>query len=88
MLNIIWCRKSSVSLIGDMRQGKYSTLTLKTEVTYIQFTDILEVLVQRFNHIVDKFKHAQLVDIIIDIYSDNKVQWSVPSIDNFVLTMI
>ena len=86
MLNIIWTTKAVLS-------GKNAGEREKTEVktaprTYIQFTNILEVLVQRFDHVMDELEHAQLVDIVIDIDANDEVQWCVPSVDNFVLSMI
>ena len=49
-------------------------VTRTAPCTYIQFTDILEVLVQRFDHVMDELEHAQLIDIVIDIDADDEVQ--------------
>ena len=43
-------------------------------LTYIQFTDILEVFVQRFDHVMNELEHAQLVDIVINIDANDEVQ--------------
>ena len=76
-----------------MLSGKNAGEREKTEVktaprTYIQFTNILEVLVQRFDHVMDELEHAQLVDIVIDVDANDEVQRRVPTVDNFVLAMI
>ena len=57
-------------------------------MTYIKFADVLEVLVERLNHVVDELQQGQLVNVVVDVDADNEVQRGVPSVNYFVLTML
>ena len=83
MLNII-CKTN------DKSEVRHTLLLLrkKIEITYIEFTDILKVLVKRFYHVVDELKEGQLVDVIVYVNANDEVQRGVPAIDYFVLSML
>ena len=56
--------------------------------TYIEFADVLEVLVERLDHVVDELEHAQLVDLVVDVQADDKVERGVAPVDDFVLAVV
>ena len=57
-------------------------------MTYIQFADILEVLVQRFNHIVDELKQGKLIDVFVNVNANDKIKGSVPPVNHLILPML
>ena len=57
------------------------------QATYIQFANILKVLVQRFYHVVNELEQGQLVDVVVDVDSNDEVQRGVPTVNYFVLPM-
>ena len=42
-------------------------------MTYIELADVLEVLVERLDHVVDKLEHGQFVDLLVDVDADDEV---------------
>ena len=57
------------------------------QTTYIEFANVLKVLVERLDHIVDELEQRKLIHVFIDINADDKVQRGVPSIDDLVLSV-
>jgi hypothetical protein len=57
-------------------------------MTYIELADILEVLVQRFNHIVDELKQGKLIDVFVNVNANDKIKGSVPPVNHLILPML
>ena len=56
--------------------------------TYIQFADVLEVLVEGLDHVVDELEERELVDVVVDVDADDEVETGVAAVDHFVLPML
>ena len=57
------------------------------QTTYIEFANVLKVLVERLDHIVDELEQRKLIHVLIDVNADDEVQRGVPSIDDLVLSV-
>ena len=55
------------------RQAKLVAAKGRDRPTYIKFANVFEVLVQRLNHVVNELKERQLVHVVINVDSDDKV---------------
>ena len=94
MLNIIyargtsrqrWLARSSSSIPG--KHALYAPALMQRKTTYIELTDVLEVLVKGLDHVVNELEHGQLVDVLVDVDAHDKVQRRVPPVDYFVLSV-
>ena len=56
--------------------------------TYIQFANVLEVLVQGLHHVVDELEQGQLVQVAVNIQPDDEVKRGVPPVDHLILPML
>ena len=56
--------------------------------TYVELAHIFEVLVQGLYHVVDELQEGQLVHVVVDVDSNDKVQRRVPPVNHFVLPML
>ena len=56
--------------------------------TYIQFANVLEVLVQGLHHVVDELEQGQLVQVAVNIQPDDEVKRGIPPVDHLILPML
>ncbi len=58
-----------------------------TGVSYVEFADVLEVLVECLDQVVDELQVGQFVLVLL-VHRHDQVQTSVPSIDDLVLQVV
>ena len=66
----------------------YRGYSYAQEGTYIQFADILEVLVHRLDQVVNEFEHGQLIHLGLHVAANDEVEGCVAPIGDLELAML
>ena len=77
--------KNTAEVSNQVEEKVESIASVRT--TYIEFANVLKVLVERLHHVVDELEQGKLVHILINVDSNDKVKRGIPSVDDFVLAM-